>query len=72
MLDPIELYTDTQGLAEVFDGMVGKGDLIPKAYMIHQHNPELIARVAFEKSRRRSVMENNWRQFYDCFQRETA
>jgi len=65
-LDPIDLPDD--GLREVKRGETKRGS----ALFVVLENPQLIAQVAFEKSRRRTIGEQNFRRFHDCFAQVAA
>lgn len=69
-LDPIDLKDD--GMREQRHGEIGKGDLIAKALFVCHDNPQLIAQVAYEKSRRRTIRETNFRRFHDSFEQVAA
>lgn len=61
-IDPIELADD--GLRETHRGHTRAG----KAPFVCLNNPELIAAVAFEKSRRATIREINFRRFHNSFE----
>lgn len=65
-LDPIDLPDD--GMREVKRGKTKVG----KAMFVVLENPQLIAQVAFEKSRRRTIGEQNFRRFHNCFEQVAA
>lgn len=56
-LDPIDLSDD--GMRETKRGKTKCGT----AQFVCYENPQLIAMVAFEKSRRRTISEQNFRRF---------
>jgi len=66
VIDPIELNDD--GMRETQRGETKRG----RAPFVCLNNPELIARVAFEKSRRRTIADTNFRRFHNCFEEQAA